>query len=477
MLQRIAVYSFMTVSVVGLVAVLVFVMLGYQFNSDDGKIEQGGLVQFDSQPSGALVTIDGSPFGTRTASKTTMSAGPHVINMSRAGYNDWKKNVTVVPGSVLWLNYARLVPSDISPANVADFAVVTSAVASEDDKKMAIMQDAATPVFTIADLTRDDARQSTIALPDGSFTPPQEGKAQHFTIETWDPDSRYLLVRHTYDDSQIEWIVVDTDDVAATKNVTKLLNIQASNIVFSNGDSTKLYVQIDGDIRKVDLSAATLSRPLVSDVDSFSLYSDTMITFATRLSATGTRTVGYYIDGTDGPRIVRTFTDNGDMPLKFTVGRYFNETFEAIAYGDTVEVLIGDLPRDDKTPIALRSVAAMPVAGGAQYLSDKTNGRFIVAQNGPIYAVYDLELNKASTTTFQGTSPVTKRLQWLDDYTVWNDRDGMLRLYEFDGANQHDIMSIVPGMTATLSPSGKYLYGITQSEDGRYHLSRVQMIL
>ena len=84
---------------------------------------------------------------------------------------------------------------------------------------------------------------------------------------------------------------------------------------------------------------------------------------------------------------------------------------------------------------------------------------------------------KNTTTLLKGTSAVTNELQWLDKYHIWSDRDGILRLYEFDGANQHDIMTVVPGMSAALSPNGKYLYGITKSADGVHHLSRVQMII
>ena len=52
LIRRIVSYGFMTVAVVVLVTVLVFVMLGYRYNGNDGKIEQGGLVQFDTQPNG-----------------------------------------------------------------------------------------------------------------------------------------------------------------------------------------------------------------------------------------------------------------------------------------------------------------------------------------------------------------------------------------------------------------------------------------
>jgi hypothetical protein len=478
LLQRTAIYSFMTLTVVGLVTVLVFVMLGYQFNGNDGKIEQGGLVQFDSVPSGAQVAIDGANFGTRTASKTTMSSGQHFVTMNRTGYDTWQKSVLVVPGSVLWLNYARLVPAERTPSSVHDFDSVAASAISNNNKILAIHEVSESPSIHLADLSREDAKITGITIPDSAYTAPSADKAQRFGVVTWDPSDRYLLVKHVFDDDKVEWLVVDTQDTAATKNVTTLLDVEMSEVVFSNGDSRQLYVKVGSDVRKIDLDDATLSRPLITGVASFSLYSDSMITYVTRRDEkTGKRSVGYYIDGTTTQRTVREFDDDGNAPLLFAVGRYFNETFEAIAYGDTVEILSGDLPRDTAAKLQLKPVATMSLVGGAQYLSDKTNGRFIVAQNGATYATHDLELGKSTTTTLKGSGEVTKELAWIDGYMPWSDRDGMLRIYEFDGANQHDIMPVVSGQAAALSPSGKYLYGVTRSDDGVYHLSRVQMIL
>lgn len=476
LLQRFAVYGLMTLSVIGLVIVLVFVMLGYQFNSDDGRIEQGGLVQFDSHPSGADVTIDGNPFGTRTASKTTMNAGNHTVSMSKSGYATWKKNITVVPGSVLWLNYTRLIPTSLKPANVADFSSVSGAVTSSDEKTVAVKEDAASPSIKLVDISKDTVESDTITIPESAYSASEEGKNQQFILETWDPDDRYLLVKHVYSDTNIEWLVVDTDSVNATKNVTKLLDVNAADMKFSNADSRVVYAKIGTDVRKINLNDATLSRPLVTNVASFDLYSDSMVTYTTQRDEAGKRSVGYYIDGSDAPRTIKTYEPDDNRPLLLTVGRYFNETYQAIAYGDTVSITNGDLPRDEKTPIKLTAAASMTIEGGASYLTDKTNGRFIVAQNGPVLAVYDLELGKHTTTMLKGSSAVSKEIQWIDGYMFWGDRDTMLRLYEFDGTNSHDIMQVVPGMTATLSPSGKYLYGVTGG-DGKYFLTRVQLQL
>jgi hypothetical protein len=474
-IQRAIVYALMTVSVIGLVVVLAFVMLGYQFDSSDGKIEQGGLVQFDSRPSGASVSIDDMVFGTRTASKTTMKAGNHDIEMNLKGYESWKKSVTVVPGSVLWLNYARLIPTEKKTTDVATFDAVSGALSSGDDKKMAIKEAATTPSIRLADLTRDDVVVDTLTLPETSYTHPVDPTTQQFMLDSWDSNSRYLLVKHAYDTTQ-EWLVVDTQNVKETKNVTTLLGIQVSRIVFSNNDGMTLYAQIGSDVRKINLKDTTLSRPLVSNVAQFSLYGDSMVTYVSLPDAAGSRTVGYTIDGMRTSQVVKTVADS-TSDLRFVVGRYFSETYEAISVGDTVEILRGDLPRDDNTDLSLTRVTDFTLAGGVQYLSDHTNGRFIVAQNTARFATYDLELSKANATEIKDADATARELGWLDEHTIWSDRGGMLHLYEFDGANQHDLIKVAPGMAASLSPNGKYLYGITAEGDGRYHLTRLQLLL
>lgn len=472
--QRTVTYGLMSLTVVGLVVVLVFIMLGYQFNKDDGRIEQGGLVQFDSRPTGGSVSIDGASFGTRTPSKTTLFAGQHYITMQRDGYRTWQKSVDVVAGGVLWLNYTRFIPNDLKVSNVSDFTNVSSTAVSPDSKWMIVKESPADTLMSLIDISGDTVKRTSLVLPESSYTPASAGKTHQFSLVKWEPDSRYVLMKHIYDDTKIEWIVVDTQDVTNTQNVTKLLNIDASKLIFSGNNPKVLYAQIGTDVRRIDIGAATMSRPLASNVAEFSIYEDATIVFSTLIDpATGKRSVGYYDESSDKTRIVRTFTDDGTVSLHFAVGEYFNENYYAIAYGENVDVLKGDFANPSKA----KEVGSFSLVGGAQYFSISTDGRFVVAQNGDSYVVHDLELKKTTTTQLKGTSPVTDQLKWLDTYTVWSDRDGAVRLYEFDGANQHTIMNVVPGFNVTLNPNAEYMYGIGKSEDGVIHLQRVRMIL
>jgi hypothetical protein len=479
LLQRISIYSVMSIAVVVLVAILVFFMLGYQFNRTDGTIEQGGLVQFNTQPAGADVTIDGKTLGTRTASRKTLDTGQHYITMQREGYKTWQKSVDVTAGGVLWLTYARLVPTNLTPKNVASFASVSSTAASPDNKWMAIKEDPATATIRLADLSRDDVAVTNVDLPVTSYTAPSADKTQSFTLEKWNPSSRFILVKHTYDDTKVEWIVVDTQNIAATKNVTTQLGVEATKLIFTGNNASVLYALVDNGVRKIDLGAMTISGPLVSNVAEFSLYDNSTIVYTTLPDpATNMRSVGYHDEGATKSRTLRSYSDNGQVPLHIAVGKYFDDHFIAIAYDQTVEVMKGTLPRSDTAnPSALTATSTMSVPGGVQYLSIVTNGRFVVAQTANGYVVDDLELKKMTSTIVSADLPLQRELRWLDGHNVWNDQTGALRTYEFDGANQHEIMPVVPGLSVTYSPNAKYLYGVTKSADGKFHLERVQMIL
>lgn len=472
LLQRIAIYSLMTLSVVGLVTLLIFFTLGYRYNQDDGLV-QTGLVQFGSKPSGAAVTIDGRGFGARTPSKTSLEQGPHDITIQRDGYRQWQKAIDVVGGAVLWLNYARLIPAELNPENVATFSTVSSTAVSPDAKWMLVVEDPSSPTLRLIDLSKETAIEPrALKLPDNLYTKPAEGEAQRFELEKWDSSSRYVIMKHIYG-SKHEWLVIDTQDIAASQNISQLVGVDASQIIFGNNSSTVLFAQIGNTIRRIDRSNATLSKPLVDNIAEFSLYGDDTVIFTSQpREKTGKRDVGYYRIGEDKVYVVGTYADTAGVSARMAISQYFGDTYFAVAHGGTVDIFLGDVgvPTDQWEEIDSLELA------GVQHLSIVTAGRFVIAQAGAAYTVYDLELKKMTTTQLRGEGSVSQELRWLDGYNIWSDRGGMLRLYEFDGANQHDIMKVAPGFTVTLGPGERYIYAITKS-GSTFHLTRVQLIL
>lgn len=476
--RRFTVYAIMAVSIGLLVTVLLFIVLGYQLNRSDGRFEQGGLVQFDSLPGGAAVNIDGTLLGTRTATKSTLSAGNHRFVMTREGYRSWQKTVTLAPGAVLWLNYARLIPTDIRQENIASFGALSGSLVSPNAKWIAVKDDPAVAEITLVDISRTDVKQKKVAIPGAIITPGNAGKTHSYRLMSWDASSRYVLLQHLYNETAVEWLILDTEDSARSKNISMLLNVAMTNVVFSKSDSNVLYAQTDHDVRKVDINAATISRPLIANVAEFEVYDRGLIVFTSRLdAAAGTRVAGYYEDGAERPRVVRTVSDNGIPALHMAIGEYFGESFLALAYGDSVEIRRGRLPAEEKNWASLTHETTLSVPGGTQYVAIRKDGRFVISQKDNELYVYDNELKRTSKTTVKGLSVGAGRVAWLDDYMFWSGTDGTLRLYEFDGENQNDIMPVIPGQAVTLGGDDMYLYGFTIGADGARYLTRVRMIL
>lgn len=477
LIKRILVYMVMCLSIIALVVVLLFIVQGYRFNRSDGRIEQGGLLQFDTRPSGADVTVDGTSVGSRTASKATVGAGQHFITMSRSGYRQWQKSVNVAPGSVVWLNYARLIPNELKTETTVNFPSLAQSRASFDGKWIAVKENVATASISLVDISRETVRQSVLDIPTSAFTTPATGKPQTFSLEAWDPTNRYLLVKHTFNDADLEWLIVDTENAAQTVNLTKLVNVPISKVIFSGASSNTVFVQVGTDVRKVEISAGTLSRPLVSNVADFSLYDRSTIVFTTTvISETGKRSAGYYEDGAEKPHVLKTYEDDGKAPLRVALGKYFNEYYVALGYGENTDIYRGRLPTGDAMVSAMTLETTLSQPGGAEFLEIRNNGRFVVVQKGSDFQVYDNELKQVSKTTLKNANTAAGKLNWLDGYYIWSDLGGMLRLYEFDGANQHDIMPVVPGQAVTLAQDGVFVYGFTTA-NGSYQLSRSRLQL
>ncbi|MCA9335047.1 PEGA domain-containing protein, partial [Candidatus Saccharibacteria bacterium] len=92
---RTGIYTFMTIVVTVVVSLLLLVVLGYQFNEKDGKLEQGGLLQLYSIPTGAKITLNQVVLGSSTNTKRTVDAGSQFVTYEKQGYRNWQKSITV----------------------------------------------------------------------------------------------------------------------------------------------------------------------------------------------------------------------------------------------------------------------------------------------------------------------------------------------------------------------------------------------
>lgn len=470
---RIAVYAAMTTSVVVLVGLLMLLVLGYSFNQRDGRLEQGGLLQFGSIPTGAVVTLDELVLGPRTNTKATVDAGSHSVDFTLTGYRSWKKTIDISPGQIGWVNYARLVPTTLEPETVRTFQSVTSSVASPRQNWILAQEVADRPEFELINIQGDVVRYTTLALPDGSYTVPTDGKPQSFAIDSWSYNENAILLRHTYGDGQLEWIYLDRENSERSISINATFGVAPSKLEFGGDGSRLLFVQTDDIVRRINLDDQTLSRPLVSKVAQYTVYDEKSLTFVTT-AVDGKRSVGYAVTDIAQPVEIGSYAAD-DKLLQASMETYFNKRYVSILYGDKLTITGGDLPTLTNKG-SLKPVASVTVPADAQQLTMGRNGRFTIVRTADGYVTYDLELKKYDKTKWAQQSQTQRPIQWLDDYMLWSDNGGSVRIYDFDGANQQTIMQVVEGNAVTVSDNDEYLYGFSAGDKG-IDLARVKMII
>lgn len=466
LLARTFVYSFMTLSVITIVVVLMLVILGYSFNRQDGRLEQGGLLQFSSIPSGASVTLDDSIQSSLTPSKASVDARSHSVIMKKANYRSWQKTISVTAGSIGWLSYARLIPNDVATESLRTFPQVAAAVSSPDRKWMAIHEDGTSPTFSLVNIESTTPRYTTMTIPSASMTAAQTEAPQSFVIDSWSNNENYLLIKRTYDTDKSEWIVLDRADPQRSVNITSTFAINVSKVVFGERGGRDLYVQTDDIVRRVNLDDKTLSNALVANVAEYAVYDQSTVVYVTAPdpSNDNQRSIGYIQQGMDQAETIRLYPGE-TTNLHVALGEYFDKRYVAITHGQSLELLSGTLPRGN-TKADLRSEMSHTMKSADVKLTMSRNGRFVLTQDSAGYSAYDIELKKTDATTFKSPAAVDRPLQWIDDYTIWSGSADVLRFYDFDGANQQDIMPIVEGLSVAVSGDNKYVYGLTRTDNG-----------
>ncbi|PLS81444.1 hypothetical protein CYG49_02180 [Candidatus Saccharibacteria bacterium] len=441
-------YGVMTVTTIVISAIVLFLALGYRFDNNSGSFYQSGLIQFRSFPDDANVIIDGKQQTIRTPSKLNVAAGEHDIVMRRDGYRDWNKRISIDEGQLLWLNYVRFIPNNITTTTVREFDAIADSLASPNRRWIVLQPNTAQPGLVFADI-RDEENPTfkTVAIPDTAYTK-QDGATGTFELVEWNLGGRFLLIKHTVNNVQ-EFIRFDRENPSEAINVTAKLGA-VSKVQFAGDNGDIVYALIGNELKRASVTVNE-SSSLATNVTNFVVYrGDTVGVVSTKDNV---QEVSLIKD--NDVTAVKTYPSTG--PLLIAVNNYFNQDYIAVSQGNRVE-LIRDPANAPNTAESVHEV--ITTEQPAEWLYFSNNGRMIVAQHQATFTTFDLELNKKTGHTFTTSQRVTEPFKWLDDYYLWTDLDGQLRIIEFDGANERQITTVAQGQTVTLSDNAELLFSV-----------------
>lgn len=470
LIRRITVYSLMTIGVVSVVALLVLVMLGYRFNRETSTIQQGGLVQFDSRPTGSNVKIGTAKLGNLTPSKITVNPGNYDVVMSKSGYKQWTKNVDVNSGQVLWLNYARLMPETIETDELLTFDSVSDVKSSPNGERLAVIEDRTEPEVKFIDVSGSEPRTTTISIPSSAVSL----EAPRYKLHSWSFDSRRVLLTATAGGTT-EWVLIDRSDEAGTVNLSTKYDSAISKIKFDPRGSERLvYTSRTGQLRFIDTGSDTLSPVQATNVDQFGYYNDDAVVFVRTISKQQ-RSIDYLSFGEKQARELKRVQTT--EPVLADMASYFGDPYLLTSVGTkfTIE-RFRQLPSSNSDePIAMTTLSEKELPADPTFVSLRSGGRFAVAQYRGGVDTYDIELDRHTMTNLK--KDVTEELRWFDRYHFYVTDGTMLRMIEFDGGNPSTITPLTTRFDSVMSSNGKFVYSIDKKSDDSFALQRSQTIL
>jgi hypothetical protein len=280
----------------------------------------------------------------------------------------------------------------------------------------------------------------------------------------WSTDNRHVLVRHTYGDAN-EYIVIDRTAEQNTYNLNKLIGQNPTRVALHDKKFDKLYIYSAETklLQTVDAKTKIVT-PVLEGVTSFKPYGDKTLLYTTVDPAQPDKTLLRLLDDNKSYTL-RTFDTDGDILLE--MAQFDGDQYVTAASVKTGRLYIYKNPlpklkKNSKTP--LTPFVLIRFAHPAK-LSFSANTRFIAMQSGTRFAVYDFEENRRYSFTVPGELAPDQFATWMDGHRLLLNQDGKVQVVEFDGANQQNLGSILPGFLPFFDRDYERLYTLAPVKD------------
>ena len=476
----------MVISVLAIVVVATLASMGF-FVTSHGTIEQNGLVQIHSMPTGATTEVDGSVLFARTNLSRSLSAGEHHIRLSREGYDDWEKDIRMSSGMLLRLYYPRLFLLNRQPEVTMQLGKSLEFYQPSLDRAYIIYAGEDSAKWTLLDI-RDHSPRSSVLDLSGILPGVVEGKfLGKVELLEWNANSDSILTKTSYSDKS-EWILINLRDTKRSLNLTKTFGLELTQIEMIDDSATTLFALEKQHLRRINVSDQAISRVLLENVLQFANYRSNLI-YIMEVPSQGEqaarRVLGSYREGEAGGVTLREIPEGAKATI--ALSRYYDEDYIAYTIDNNLAVYYGALPnfRKDTPQIDFSILNTLISSNKLQFAPDSLSlspeGEFFVATSGNKYLVVDLEMGDSTEYETIAQANAT----WLDDSMLTVIDQDTLKAWDFDYTNQRELVKYIPAgakaelsavtskssaplakYPAVIAENNKYLYYVVSTESG-----------
>lgn len=427
--------SLMTLAAISVVIILVLVVSGYWIN-ENFEVSRSGMLQINSSPIGATVSIDDEQLSQRTSTSRVIPAGEHTVKIEKDGYSSWSKTVEIKDGLLYRLHYPQLFSLE--------------RVAEEIPLKFDIARISVSPRQDLALLIANLSKWSLVNLEDDEVKPREfdlssilAGESEILSIE-WNNDQNRVLVNTRSSVEKNSWFLIDLQNIDRSINLTNEFGTGFSKISILNNSADSLLALKDKNLQRININNRSVSAILVEGVEKYYSYGNDIVFTAKDKDEKG------YI-GLLHKDEVKVLSEIENVDADVFLSKFYDNEYLTVVNGKQVEVF----KRDNLEEATLSyQLSFEPVKVKMERL-----GGFVVMNNDTVMATLDMESEKLSEWSIENA-----KFGWLDGDTIYVVVDDELVVYDFDGLNRIVVTKNVDSNYPAVIAGNKWLYYIKDNK-------------
>ncbi|MBN1778704.1 MAG: PEGA domain-containing protein [Candidatus Buchananbacteria bacterium] len=240
------------------VPILTLYATGYRYNFKKNRIEKTGVLIVESIPKKSDIYLN-DKFAKKTPTRLNhLLPDEYKLTVSKDGYYDWTKKVTVRSGMSTFATdivlFKKLAPILIEPGEINILA------GSPDQQKIIYSK--------ILDNSQEEMRLFNINGGTNLLVKTLNSKSyDRLDFVSWSPDSKKILIKKPADDFN-NYLIIDVTNLEV-KELFDITRLNFSKLKFDQNNSTILYGLTGSTIYKIDLINNTVTDIIASHITDF----------------------------------------------------------------------------------------------------------------------------------------------------------------------------------------------------------------
>lgn len=456
-------YFLMAIAIAIGTLILLLEAFGYDLYNTNGQVIQNGLMFIENKPQPAEIIVNGKPEG-RTGKRLVLPEGNYDVQLRRDGYREWRRQLRLRGHIVERLTYPLLIPEELTTETQKTYlAPPPLATQSPDRRWLIVMQPGSNTRFEAIDLNDPEVLPAPFEIPETLFS--RTGKVHKYSVVEWSNDNRHVLLRHDFEGGY-EFAVLDWREPELSFNVDVLFNLPIKNVTLRDKKFDQLHLlDNSGNLWHGEAPAGRLT-PLARQVISYKSHGTDVILFSTNQAAKKDESLVYVLKGGQSyllrrlPRDSQFVLDLARFDDKWYLALGSVKDERAFVYRDPFELLEA---ANDSLPAP---VAVLKLDNQVTSLSFSANTRFIGAQSGSEFAIYDAEHERQYRFDTELKLPKGYKAAWMDGHRYAVVSEGQVVMFDFDGSNQQQLIGSRPEFLPFFDRDYENLYTLAPGGSG-----------